>query len=222
MSYRRNGFTLIELLVAMALGLIILGVVGYAFHNTSRVSSRAMALIEADLKANTLLEMIARDLANAQPMAEMVIAPDGKAVILLTANGEYEPTATDATSEFKWVMWDWSTAGTLKYGEVDPRSTSPVNLYYLPVSRPPATAFSSHLGAVADDLVDVSITFLNDSGATVGAGTVAAADFDDGGSADTRPAYADIVLKFPGIGNEKNPPAREYRMRVAIAGGGVR
>ena len=70
----RRGFTMVELLVAIALGLIIMGMVGYCFHHTQRAANRALAMLEAHHKARVAIDLIKRDLEAMHPCCGMSLA----------------------------------------------------------------------------------------------------------------------------------------------------
>ena len=68
MSYRATrGFTLIELMIAIALSLIIMGVVAYGFSTTSRATSRGLELNRMHEQAAVVHDMIRRDLDSRVP-----------------------------------------------------------------------------------------------------------------------------------------------------------
>ncbi len=103
MQLRKNGFTLVEILVAMALGLIIMGVVTYGFHNTSRASTRALSVVEAGEKARVVIGMLERDLSALHPLGA-VTATDNSITFLTFRDpesslaGEYQAEAHTSRS----------------------------------------------------------------------------------------------------------------------------
>jgi len=70
---RRGGFTLTELLVAVALAMIITGIVATVFGQASRLFSRSDALVEAMNNARVAMDFIEKDLQGAFLQADGAI-----------------------------------------------------------------------------------------------------------------------------------------------------
>lgn len=200
MNRRHAGFTLTELLVSMALGLIILGIVGYAFHNTSRASRRAIEVIEGDLKARAVLDILQRDFGSVHPSAAMQIGANDVTMCVAT-----ETPTTGSVDEYRWVKWSWSG------------STGDMKLELATVDSPPAATLGSVGTAetVIEGLDEFSITFYTKANPTTAAGTGAATVLAlDGTTAPTtRPAWAEIKIKASA---DIDTP---HILRVAIPGG---
>ena len=76
-SHRTRGFTLIEVMIALALSMIIIGVVAYGFTTTSRATARGLETNRLHEHAATLYQTLQRDLANRAPGTELFIGNDG-------------------------------------------------------------------------------------------------------------------------------------------------
>jgi prepilin-type N-terminal cleavage/methylation domain-containing protein len=73
MRRKTDGFTLIELMVAISLGLVVMGMVGYAFHSTSNASSKALAVVNAQQKAMMVLRIFETHFSSSIPAEDIVI-----------------------------------------------------------------------------------------------------------------------------------------------------
>ena len=63
---KRRGFTLVELMVAMALGMILIGVIAFVFIQSGRIYSETLDEIDATYIVRSSMELIGRDLRAVQ------------------------------------------------------------------------------------------------------------------------------------------------------------
>ncbi|MBN2711426.1 MAG: prepilin-type N-terminal cleavage/methylation domain-containing protein [Planctomycetes bacterium] len=142
----RKGFTLAELLVAMALGLIVLSMVGYAFHNTTKASSRALSLILSDSEAKSVMDLIQEDLENLDPIANYSL--DGSKMTFLAAS-------SDSSTGLMWISWVYDNSVTenivVKRATLEADATNPPSKTVAQVES--AMTYGEIIGELPSDTV---------------------------------------------------------------------
>ena len=101
MSARQRGLTLMEIAVTLALGTLVMLLVGSLFVASSRAWRRGSDVREAQVQANTLIEVVMRDVRSGSQAPSVMINPP-------VAIDEGEPllsvvTTTDAGPN--WVLY---------------------------------------------------------------------------------------------------------------------
>lgn len=75
MSRRQRGLTLMEIAITLALGAVVMLLVGSLFLASSRAWRRGSDVREAQMQANTLVEVITRDIRSASQAPSVTIKP---------------------------------------------------------------------------------------------------------------------------------------------------
>jgi type II secretory pathway component PulJ len=122
-----RGFTLVELMVAMALGMILIGVIAFVFMQSSRIYSETLDEIDATYIVRSSMEIIARDLKAIQ----MPMFPAATQDTSLDLTIEPKNNATTNAPE------DVLTYGTLHHGAAPGQPEVPIVVV---VELDPATA----------------------------------------------------------------------------------
>ncbi|MBI3997409.1 MAG: hypothetical protein HY355_00140 [Armatimonadetes bacterium] len=90
MTRRSAGFTLMEIALMLALGAIVMGLVGALFVASLSTWRRGQEVREAQVQANTLIDIIAKDIREASQTVSVVVRPqvavdDGDPLLAITA-----------------------------------------------------------------------------------------------------------------------------------------
>jgi prepilin-type N-terminal cleavage/methylation domain-containing protein len=99
-----RGFTLMELAVTVALGAVVIALVGSLFVASLSTWRRGQDLREAQVQASTLADVMARDVRNASQAPSVTARPpveiDDGAALLAIASG---PATSDAKPQ--WILY---------------------------------------------------------------------------------------------------------------------
>ena len=190
----RVGFTMVELLVAIALGLIILGMVGYCFHHTQRAANRALAMLEAHHKARVVMGLIKRDLEAMHPGCAMDISANSiefmTCVPRLNRDGESDTPSPkvlydgeEYVYDLMWVRYTFNNAtNELCRGLVEPTSASP--------TAPSASATQGVAGYTIIEGISGEFEAKNGAGAVVSGDNLLGVGLD--GNGPSSGAVADL------------------------------
>jgi len=145
----KRGFTLVELMVSMTLGLIILGIIGYAFNNASIASSRGMRSLDKNQRARILMARLERDISASNPcfainLTSLYGATYKNVIEFVTSTGRLDSNyngSVDAgeDSDLRWVKYEYyDTDGAVatttddwkNYLKIYPASTTETNKVY--------------------------------------------------------------------------------------------
>jgi prepilin-type N-terminal cleavage/methylation domain-containing protein len=99
----QRGLTLTEIVVAMALGALVLLLVGSLFVASSRVWRRGTDLRDAQVQANTLVEVMTRDIRSGSQAPSVTIAPP----IALEAGEPVLSLVVAADTGAQWILFVW-------------------------------------------------------------------------------------------------------------------
>jgi prepilin-type N-terminal cleavage/methylation domain-containing protein len=140
----KRGFTLVELMVSMTLGLIILGIIGYAFNNASIASSRGMRSLDKNQRARILMARLERDITASHPCFPINITVSGVECVTSAArlDANYDGDVVDAgeNTDLRWVKYALNNAGTGTTAEDDWLDIFPPSTYPNP---PTAAAYGT-------------------------------------------------------------------------------
>jgi len=238
---RRRGFTMAELLIAMALGLIILGVVTYTFHRCSRGQARALAVMDLHQRANVLMRILETDLSSLHPCGGMYFSgpnANPQTITFLTCQGKLNYDGDVSTSIFPgvpgqetpldiaWVRYYWTNdePNPLKrklYRRLDA---------YINEGHPPKKPSSS--GSEGENAITVGdvtaceimrgvslfqLSLKNDSNVKYNAATQVTG-LPVSSNSDIRPARADITFRLV-HGTEGSTMGITFTKTVVLPGG---
>jgi prepilin-type N-terminal cleavage/methylation domain-containing protein len=101
----RRGFTLMEIAITLALGVLVMGLVGSLFVASLSAWRRGSDLREAQVQAGTLVDVIARDVRGASQAPSVTIRPqvsteDGDPLLSVYLTGRL-----GAGTEPAWVLY---------------------------------------------------------------------------------------------------------------------
>ncbi len=90
MTRRDGGFTLMEIALTLALGAIVMALVGALFVASLSTWRRGQDLREAQVQSNTLIDIVAKDIRGASQTTSVVVRPqvkveDGDPLLAITS-----------------------------------------------------------------------------------------------------------------------------------------
>jgi prepilin-type N-terminal cleavage/methylation domain-containing protein len=101
MSARQPGLTLMEIAVTLALGAIVMLLVGSLFVASSRAWRRGSDVREAQVQANTLIEVMMRDIRSGSQAPSVMIRPP----ITIDEGEPLLSVVTTADAGPNWVLY---------------------------------------------------------------------------------------------------------------------
>ena len=136
----RSGFTLVEILVAMAIGLMVVGILTNVFMNLSAGSRTVLEMLELHARSDAMTRLLESDIKDLQQTAAIHLqADDTHSFTFMRAVTNQDESVTHrgntltganpfvAVSSRKtgliWVRWEWGD-GVVSRGE-SPRSVAP-------------------------------------------------------------------------------------------------
>jgi prepilin-type N-terminal cleavage/methylation domain-containing protein len=166
-NVRQHGFSLMELVIAVALGLILMGMVAYSLSNTSRAVNTVTSTMNMNSKAMTVMQTINREFEAMYPMSQPVASSATTTefrILRILTNTKRNPTdpTDDLDFEMTWVRYKYdATNDEILRIEIPEEDDVPNNQDMDPATLPTAADFSNTpaFETFAENITSFSVTF---------------------------------------------------------------